>query len=180
VRAIDGTYFLESAHYRRCTRLVTFRTRRGRTVEFLTNDFSPLPGVVAFLYSRRWDEEKCFDTWKNDFAQAKAWGKSLTATENQMRLVLITQLLLAMAVPTLLDETVSDEKALRKQDQRQRAEPDAPDGTDRPDWAARLFRRTSKISRQVLRLFKRSFLKPASPALYERQVRPMLMEYLSV
>jgi len=75
---------------------------------------------------------------------------------------------------------VSDEKALRKQDQRQRAEPDAPDGTDRPDWAARLFRRTSKISRQVLRLFKRSFLKPASPALYERQVRPMLMEYLSV
>ena len=56
-------------------RLVTFRTRRGRTVEFLTNDFSLLPGVVAFLYSRRWDEEKCFDTWKNDFAQAKAWGK---------------------------------------------------------------------------------------------------------
>ena len=32
-------------------------------------------------------------------------------------------------VPTLLDETVSDEKALRKRDQRQRAEPDAPDGT---------------------------------------------------
>ena len=30
------------------------------------------PGVVAFLYSRRWEEEKCFDTWKNDFTQAKA------------------------------------------------------------------------------------------------------------
>jgi hypothetical protein len=159
-------------------RLVTFRTRRGRTVAFLTNDFSLLPGVVAFLYSRRWDEEKCFDTWKNDLAQAKAWGKSLTAIENQMRLVLITHLLLAMAVPTLLDETVSDEKALRKQDQRQRAEPDAPDGTDRPDWAARLFRHTSKISRQVLRFFKHSFLKPASPALYERQLRPMLLDYL--
>ncbi|MBK1733671.1 hypothetical protein, partial [Thiococcus pfennigii] len=105
----------------------------------------------------------------------------LTAIENQMRLVLITHLLLAMAVPTLLDETVRDEKALRKQDQRQRAEPDGTDGTDgtdRPDWAARLFRHTSKISRQVLRFFKHSFLKPASPAHYGRYLRPMLLHYL--
>ncbi|WP_041603450.1 hypothetical protein [Thioflavicoccus mobilis] len=87
-------------------RLVTFRTRRGRTVEFLTNDFSLLPGVVAFLYARRWDEEKCFDTWKNDVAQAEAWGKSLTAIENQIRLLPITHLLLAMAMPTLLGEAV--------------------------------------------------------------------------
>lgn len=56
-------------------RLITFRTRRGQVVEFLTNDFDLQPGVVAFLYSRRWEEEKCFDTWKNDFSQAKAWGK---------------------------------------------------------------------------------------------------------
>ncbi|AGA92133.1 hypothetical protein Thimo_3470 [Thioflavicoccus mobilis 8321] len=40
------------------------------------------------------------------------------------------------------------------------------------------FHHTSKISRQVLRFFKHSFLKPASPALYERQLRPMLLGYL--
>jgi hypothetical protein len=38
-------------------RLITYRTRRGHVVEFLTNDFDLQPGVVAFLYSRRWEEE---------------------------------------------------------------------------------------------------------------------------
>jgi hypothetical protein len=67
---------------------------------------------------------------------------------------------------------------LRKQDKRQAAPTDQPDGTDRPDWTVPVFRYTSKVSRQVLRFFKHCFLKPASPALYERQLRPMLMAYL--
>jgi hypothetical protein len=41
----------------------------------ITNDFSLEPGVVAFLYYRRWGEEKYFDNFKNDLANAKAWGK---------------------------------------------------------------------------------------------------------
>jgi hypothetical protein len=56
-------------------RLITFRSPRGHLVEFLTNEFKLEPGVIAFLYSRRWEEEKCFDTWKNDFSLAKAWGR---------------------------------------------------------------------------------------------------------
>ena len=55
---------------------------------------------------------------------------------------------------------------------------DQPDGTDRPDWTAPVFRYTSKVSRQVLRFFKHCFLKSASPALYERELRPLLMAYL--
>jgi hypothetical protein len=51
--------------------------------------------------------------------------------------------------------------------------------TDRPDWTAPLFRDTAKVSRQVLRFFKHCFPKPASPALYERELRPLLMAYLS-
>ncbi|WP_291994712.1 transposase [Candidatus Accumulibacter sp. ACC003] len=69
-------------------RLITFRSRRGHLVEFLTNEFKLEPGLIAFLYSRRWEEEKCFDTWKNDFSQAKAWGASVAAIENQVRLAL--------------------------------------------------------------------------------------------
>jgi hypothetical protein len=38
-------------------RVITYRTRRGHRLEFLTNDFDLLPGVIAFLYARRWDEE---------------------------------------------------------------------------------------------------------------------------
>ena len=80
-------------------RLNTYRTRRGQVVEFLTNDFDLQPGVVAFLYSRRWEEETCFDTWKNDFSQAKAWGKRAVAIDNQVRLAIVTSILVAMRSP---------------------------------------------------------------------------------
>jgi hypothetical protein len=157
-------------------RLITFRTRRKRVVEFLTNDFSLEPGVIAFLYSRRWEEEKCFDTWKNDFSQSKAWGKSVVAIDNQVRLAIITSILVAMLIHEKMGQYgIEDEKALRKQDRRQTSE---TDGTDRPDWTAPIFRYTSKVSRQVLRFFKHCFLKPASQALYDRQLRPMLEAYL--
>ena len=160
-------------------RVITYRTRRGQRLEFLTNDFDLLPGVIAFLYARRWDEEKCFDTWKNDFSQAKAWGKGAVAIETQTRLAIVTSVLVALALQaTLGGDGFNDEKAWRKQGKRQAAPTDRPDGTDRPDWTAPGFRYTSKVSREVPRFFKHCFLKPASPALYERELRPLLMAYL--
>ncbi len=157
-------------------RLITYRTRRGHLVEFLTNEFDLQPGLIAFLYSRRWEEEKCFDTWKNDFSQAKAWGASVVAIENQVRLAIVTSLLVAMLLQRKMGERgIEDEKALQKQDRRQTSE---TDGTDRPDWSTPVFRYTSKVSRQVLRFFKHCFHKPPTQALYESQLRPMLLAYL--
>jgi len=157
-------------------RLITFRTRRGHQVEFLTNEFDLEPGLIAFLYSRRWEEEKCFDTWKNDFSLAKAWGKGVMAIENQARLAIFTSLLVAMLLQRKMGEYgIEDEKAFQKQERRQSSK---TDGTDRPDWTAPVFRYTSKVSRQVLRFFKHCFHKPASQALYEGQLRPMLLAYL--
>ena len=145
-------------------------------MEFLTNEFDLAPGLIAFLYSRRWEEEKCFDTWKNDFSQAKAWGCSIVAIDNQVQLAIITSILVALFLHRRLGaQGVADEKALRKHDKRQTS---PTDGTDRPDWTLPVFRYTSKLSRQVLRFFKHCFLKPASQALYESQLRPMLMAYL--
>ena len=160
-------------------RRICLVSRRGRSVEFLTNELELEPGVIAFLYSRRWEEEKCFDTWKNDFSQAKAWGKSLTAIENQVLLAIVTSILIVMRLHQVLgDEPPRDEKALRKQDERQAARYRDPDGTDRPDWATPLYRYTTKLSRQVLRFFQNCFDKIASPGLYQRQLRPMLVAYL--
>ena len=157
-------------------RLITYRTRRGHLVEFLTNELDLEPGLIAFLYSRRWEEEKCFDTWKNDFSQAKAWGASVVAIDNQVRLAIITSILVAILLHRKMGQHgVEDEKALRKQDRRQTS---TTDGTDRPDWTAPVFRYTSKLSRQVLRFFKYCFHQPASQALYERQLRPLLLAYL--
>ena len=71
-----------------------------------------------------------------------------------------------------------DEKAWAKQEKRQQAKLEDPEGTDRPDWTVPLFRDTAKVSRQVLRFFKLCFLKTASPGLYERELEPMLKAYL--
>jgi hypothetical protein len=110
---------------------------------------------------------------------AKAWGKSPVAIANQADLAIITTLLVhLMLARCLKGEPAGDEKALRKQDRRQQGLADQAVGTERPAWSAPLYRYTSKLSRQVLRFFKLAFLKPASPQLYETQLRPLLMAYL--
>ncbi len=89
------------------------------------------------------------------------------AIDNQVCLTIITHALVTLLLHRQFGaEGARDHKALRKQEQRQRKAPGVPDGTERPDWTVPLFRYTSKISRQVLRFFKHSFLSPASPALY--------------
>ena len=160
-------------------RLIHFVSRRGQAVEFLTNEFDLEPGVIAFLYSRRWEEEKCFDTWKNDFSQAKAWGKSAVAIENQVLLAIVTSILIALCLYHVFDgEPPDDEKAMRKQEKRQAAGFHDADGTDRPRWTAPIYPFTTKISRQVLRFFQNCFDKIASPGLYQRQLRPLFEAYL--
>ena len=157
-------------------RRITLETDAAEEVAFLTNELELAPGVVAFLYLRRWDTEKCFDTWKNDFAQARAWGVHRIAIENQARLALFTHLLVAL---WLHNHTagwgIGDEKALAKQDLR-RAE--ALGKHEPPRWTATVYRYPSKISRQVLRFLKHCFLKKPSPTLYEHQLKPMLLAYL--
>ena len=160
-------------------RLIHFVSRRGQAVEFLTNEFDLEPGVIAFLYSRRWEEEKCFDTWKNDFSQAKAWGKSAVAIENQVLLAIVTSILIALCLHHVFDgEPPDDEKAMRKQQKRQAAGFRDGDGTDRPRWTTPLYPFTTKISRQVLRFFQNCFDRIASPGLYQRQLRPLFKAYL--
>lgn len=78
---------------------------------------------------------------------------------------------------TLGRDGLTDTKALRRQGRREAKRPDQPDGTDRPARTLPLFCHTTKVSRQVMRFFKHCFLKPASPALYERELRPLLMAY---
>ncbi len=77
-------------------RLINFISPDGKVYEYLTNDFSLSAGMVAFLYHRRWDEEKYFDNYKTDTANSKAWGKSPIATEQQALLGLVTHILMRL------------------------------------------------------------------------------------
>lgn len=157
-------------------RLIHYRSVNGKEVEFLTNEFSLEPGLIAFLYSRRWEEEKCFDTWKNDFSQAKAWGKSPVAIENQSRLAIITSILVAVLIQNKAGKFgVEDEKSLHKQLQRH---DQISDTTDRPDWSIPMFRHITKLTRQVIRFLRFNLHKTTSHKLYESQLWPMLLKYL--
>ncbi len=86
-------------------RLIEWLSPDGITYRYLTNDFSLEPGVVAFLYYRRWDEEKYFDNFKNDLANAKAWGKSLVAIEQQALMGLMTYVLTQLFFAAALSGT---------------------------------------------------------------------------
>jgi hypothetical protein len=77
-------------------RLVRFIAPNGEDYEYLTNDLALTPGMIAFLYHRRWDEEKYFDNYKTDMANSKAWGKSPVAIEQQALLGLVTHLLMRL------------------------------------------------------------------------------------
>ena len=76
-----------------------------------------MPGVVAFLYLRRWDEEKCFDTGKNDFSCSKAWAKSIHRVYQQALFAIMTSILTALFSKHHQDSlNIGDEKCFKKQD----------------------------------------------------------------
>jgi hypothetical protein len=164
-------------------RLISYKTSTGQTYTYLTNNFDLEPGVIAFLYLRRWDEEKCFDTWKNDLGQKKAWGKGVTAIRNQTLLAIITSILVALLMSEQQKQWgIGDEKSLAKQEKRfhdaitEKQQNDKEKET-RP-WYLLYYNNVSKVSRQVFRFFKSCLLKRASKRLYERQLKPLLLAYL--
>lgn len=162
---------------RQAWRLISYRTPEGGLLRFLTNDFDLKPGMIAFMYLRRWDQEKSYDTWKNDFASGKAWSKSQCGLTMQLMLAMITALLLALFCHRHQGQwRIDDEKSLKKQDNRLKRRM-IESGQSRP-WYSFYYRAVSKVSRQVIRFLQNCFLKPSTPELYERQLKPMILKYL--
>jgi hypothetical protein len=157
-------------------RRVHYKTEQGTVLIFLTNEMRLEPGVIAFLYLRRWDEEKCFDTWKNDFSQGKAWGRSRVAIENQTRLAIITHLLVTLLLTMRMgDWGILDEKSLKKRTRRieKKQAQFVP-----MMWFSDLYRHTAKVSRQALRFLRSCFNRKSSATLYECHLKPMLLRYI--
>lgn len=72
-------------------RLIRYHCPVNDTVfEFLTNEMTLSAGVLAYLYKRRWDIEKTYDSFKNKLGQTKAWARSRTAQALQANLLCLT------------------------------------------------------------------------------------------
>lgn len=180
-------------------RLIEWCSPEGMVYQYLTNDFSLEPGVVAFLYYRRWDEEKYFDNFKHDLANDKAWGKTRVAIEQQALMGLMSYVLTQLFLQRRFEEldlpngdTTQARKQMRKvehylaqQTGQSMDELDALDEYEedekpipRYDAYRAFYAHLSKITRQVWRFLKNCFSKKSSQQLYLRQLKPLLMGYL--
>lgn len=157
-------------------RRIEFINAQGEKYSYLSNDFSLEPGELAFIYHRRWDEEKYFDNFKNDLASTKAWGKSPTSIQQQAIIGMMTYILTRLFLEQQFDElkltagnTTQSGKHKKKIDTYKKE-----GGIHiRAYWSL-----LSKIPLQVWRFFKNCFMKKSSPQLYECQLKPILERYL--
>jgi hypothetical protein len=158
-------------------RLIRFKAPDSKIYEYLTNDLILEPGIIAFMYYRRWDEEKYFDAFKNDMASNKAWSKSKVGIEQQAILGMATYLLTRLfLVDTSQALNLDEDKKLQEYKHDKKID-------QYLEWSEEIslrafYRETSKITKQAWRFLKNSFIKQSSPGLYERQLRPLLEGYL--
>jgi len=158
-------------------RLISFIAPDGKEYEYLSNDFALAPGLIAFLYHRRWDEEKYFDNYKTDMANSKAWAKSPVAIEQQALLGLVTHLLMRLFLHKKGQELGLEEDHQTQQKRHEKKETDYIINW-KGNFNRAFFKKLSKITKQAWRFMKNCFLKKSSQRLFELKLRPVLMAYL--
>ncbi len=158
-------------------RLIGFHSPEGIDYEYLTNDLTLLPGVVAFLYHRRWDKEKYYDCFKNDLAGAKAWGKSPVAIEQQALLGIATSILTRLFLMRRQADLALP-KPDATQDKKHQKKLASHTQSGKGIFLRATWQNLSKISRQVWRFLRNCFTSKHEPALYMRQLGPLLRGYL--
>ena len=158
-------------------RLIRFIAPDGTEYEYLSNDFILTPGMIAFLYHRRWDEEKYFDNYKTDMANSKAWAKSSIAIEQQALLGLVTHLLMRLFLHKKGQELGLEEDHQTQEKRHEKKETDYIINWQ-GNYNRAFFKKLSKITKQAWRFLKNSFLKKSSQRLFELKLRPVLMAYL--
>jgi hypothetical protein len=79
----------------------------GQDYEFITSEMSLPPGVICYIYRRRWDIEKTFDQCKNKLGQTHAWGAGQAARDTQAHFICICHNLLL-----ILEERLTRERQI--------------------------------------------------------------------
>jgi len=157
-------------------RRIEFTLPTGEHYAYLSNDFSLEPGELAFIYHRRWDEEKYFDNYKNNLASTKAWGKSPVSIEQQALIGITTYILTRLFLEQQYDVLeLAEKNTTQLARHKKKVALYKKEGGIylRAYWA-----KLAKIPVQVWRFLKNCFMKQSSSQLYERQLRPLLTHYL--
>jgi len=95
----------------------------GKEYVFITNEMTLPPGLLAFIYKRRWDVEKVYDEFKNGLMETKAWADSAEAKCHQANFICMTHNLLVLLERKLeAEEGIREKKIERKREKRLAAE----------------------------------------------------------
>jgi Transposase DDE domain len=152
----------------------------GTTYTFLTNEMTLPPGLIAFIYKRRWDIEKVYDVKKNKFDERKAWGNTVEAKCQQANFICIAHNLMLLLEQALEEEEgITDEKLIqriiaRKQEQAKKAQK-----ADRVmNQLVFLWHRPSQRSFQFIRWLRNEVGTQASWSDSVVRLRPLMKGYL--
>jgi len=100
-------------------KIVYIEPATGRKFVFLTNEMTLPPGLLAFIYKKRWDIEKVFDQFKNKLMENKAWAKSANGKCVQAKFMALTHNLALMLERKIeSEEGISDTKIEKRKKRR--------------------------------------------------------------
>lgn len=127
--------------------------RTQNEYEFITNHMKIRPGVLAWLYMRRWDIEKTYDTFKNKLEEKKAWASSDVAKTMQAQFLCLAHNLM-VSMEDLINTTleVDNHKETQRCQKRHRQDRQAcmKNGTHRSE----LYYNSSKRSQLTLKFIR--------------------------
>jgi len=153
----------------------------GKTYRFITNEITLPPGLLAYIYRKRWDIEKVFDEIKNRMNEKKAWGKTDEAKCQQANFICLTHNLLVLLEDILeAEEGMLDNKVLRRRRKRIRDQAAKAEAAGRPMNSLLLSRaaRATQRSVQFLRWLRHELLAPTSWRSAVACLRPLMENYL--
>ena len=139
------------------------------------------PGLIAFIYKKRWDIEKVFDQFKNKLMENKAWAKSSNAKCAQAQFMTLTHnltLLLERKIES--EEGISDTKIEKKRTRKIEGDRETirKAGRKENSLVTRPYKAVQR-SFQFLRWLRDSLLVKASWTQAMVTLRPLMAAYLS-
>lgn len=162
-------------------RIVYVDPATGKEYRFITNEMTLPPGLVAFVYKKRWDIEKMFDQMKNKLLERKAWAKSPTAKCQQATFMCLTHNLM-LILERGIDETeaIADDKVRARMAARVRRDTEKAEAAGRAMNPLLLgVRRSVQRSLQFIRWLRWALTHATSwrPAIDE--LRPLMAQYMA-
>ena len=111
-----------ATHMRHIRRITWENPESGGHWEFLTNELTLEPGLIVYLYLRRWDIEKTFDEFKNKLEERKSWATRHTAKCMQAQFLCLAHNLMVLEEERLRkDHAITNVAEDRRREKRLKA-----------------------------------------------------------